>query len=121
MNKIYMEFLIYLNGKKVSNSQCSSTSPTDVKRVNRLTKILVHYLLALLLNALEIQENSIQVGNLSVKVICGSTAIKVMDVNGVLPVNEQEIVELLEKNSISKKLENIVLDDLLSKHSEGQP
>jgi len=109
-----------MNGKNIQGSQFSSELPTNSKQLNRITKILFHYLLALLLNIFEPKKNRIQIGNLSVQATCDNSTFVVLDVHGVLPVNKQEVTDMLEQNNVSKKLAYIVINYLLSQHSEEQ-
>lgn len=120
MHRIYIQFSIFLNGEKISGGQFSSGLPTNFDKVNSLVKKLFYYLLALLLDISELK-NCVQIGSLSVQATCDNLTIKIFDVQGILPVNRQEITDLLEQNNVSPKIGKLILNYLLSKNSEGQP
>lgn len=121
MHRIYIQFAISLNGKRISGCQFSSEFPTSFEQVHCLAEILFYYLLVLLLDAIKPKKNCIQIGNLSIQATCGKLTIKIIDIHGVLPVNKQEISDLLEKNKALQNLAHIVLNYSLSKNGEGQP
>lgn len=121
MHRIYIQFAISLNGKRISGHQFSSGFPTSFEQVHCLAEMLFYYLLVLLLDAVKPKKNCIQIGNLSVQATCGNLTIKIIDIHGVLPVNKQEISDLLEENEALQNLAHIILNYLLSKNSEERP
>lgn len=113
MKKRKIKVVVESNGTILDGFTYNFLDVQNAVAFNKLIMQLTLYISALLESVLN-ESAGIRVGHLVATLRCGDFCSKVLDICGVIPVDNAGISEMLMENNISEKVKNIILDYILS-------